>query len=90
MRTNFARVGQSLSIGLQGLQREAAERKEREERAVKEKAREEENIRMLFADRPRLLHLVALGAKTLLQGQASDFLLDGHTQIKGKYQECLY
>ena len=86
MRTDFAKVGQNLSTGLQGLQREAAERREREERAAKEKAREEDNIRMLLADQPGLLHLVALGAKALLQGQASDFLHDGHTQNRGKFQ----
>lgn len=84
MRSEFAKVGQNLSVGLEGLQKEAAERREREERAAKEKVREEENIRTLFADQPRLLHLVALGAKALFQGQASAFLLDGHTQNMSK------
>lgn len=81
----FAYFGQKLGIGLQGLQREAAERREREERVIKEKSKELENMHMLFADQPRLLQLVALGAKALLQGQASAFLIDEQSQSRGRY-----
>lgn len=85
MRLVSAKFEHDMGIRLQDLQREAAERREREERAAKEKARELENMRILCADPPRLLQLVALEAKALLQGQASAFLLDGHAQSRGRY-----
>ena len=86
MRLRLAKFEQSVGIGLQGLERDAAERRKREERAAEEKARELKQIRMLLADQPRMLHLVAHEVKALLQGQASVFLLDKHTQSSGEYQ----
>lgn len=90
MRLCFARFEQNMGIGLQGLEREAAERREREMRAAEEKERELEKLRMLIADPSRLLHLVANGTSALLQGQASALLLDLDTQSKGKLQEHFY
>ena len=84
MRLRFDKFEQDMGIGLKGLEREAAERREREVKAVEEKERELEKLRMLIADPSRLLHLVAHGTSALLQGQASALLLDLDTQSRGK------
>ena len=82
LRLRLAKFEQSVGMGLQGWEREAAERIQREERVVEELRK----IRMLHADQPRLL-----GAfKALLQGQASAFLLDRNTQNNGEHQDYLY
>ena len=85
LRLRVENFEQSVGMGLQGLAREAAERREREVKAAEEKAKELEKLRMLMADPSSLLRLVARGTSTLLQGQASDLLLDLDSQSKGKY-----
>ena len=82
----MANFEQSVGIGLQGLEREAAERREREERIAEETARELRNIRMLVIEQPRNLRLVAHSNKALLQGEASVFLRTEHTQSRGRFQ----
>ena len=62
-------------MGFQGMVREAAERRERDERFIELK-----HIRMLYEDQPRILHTF----KALLHGQALAFLLDRQTQSGGK------
>ena len=63
-------------MGLQGMKREAAERRERDERFIEEL----KHIRMLYEDQQRILHTFM----ALLHGQALAFLLDRHTQSGGK------
>ena len=86
LRLRLANFEQSAGIGLQGLEREAAERREREERVAEETARELRNIRRLVTEQPRNLHVVAHGIKALLQGEASVFLRDGQIQSRGSFQ----
>lgn len=73
-----------MGIGLQGLAREAAERRAREMRAAEEKDSELEKLRMLIADPSSLLHRVAHRISALLQAQGSTLLLNLDTQSKGK------
>ena len=82
LRLRLVKFEQSVGMGLQGLEREAAERTQREERVVEELRK----IRMLHADQPRLLDAF----KALLRGQASAFLLDRNTQSSGRYQDYLH
>ena len=75
MRLRLAKFEQSMGMGLQGLEREAAERRESQERVFEELKK----LRMLYADQPRFLDAF----KALLQGQASDFLHERYTQGDG-------
>ena len=85
MRLRFANFERNMGIGLQGLEREAAERKEREIKAAEGKSRELEDLRRLLADPSKLLRLVANGTSTLLQDQGSTILSDLDTESKGEY-----
>ena len=77
-------------MGLLGLEREAAERRERELRVAKENAKELEQLHMLLTEPSSLLHLVACKTSALLQEQGLAPLLDREAQRKGKHQDCLH
>ena len=75
-------------IGLQGLQRDAAERRYQETNVLEEGRREEETTRMLVQEQSVKLDNfqrgVIHGIKALLLGQASTFVVEGQPLIKSK------
>ena len=87
-RLQLDQVKEDMAIGLQGLQRDAAERRYQETNVWEERRREEEARRKLVQEQSIKLDNfqrgVVHGIKALLLGQASTFVVEGQPLIKRK------
>ena len=75
LRLSLEKFEEDMVIGLQGLERETAERRYQEVKASEERRKEGDTTRLLIQEQSKKLEqFVARGIKALLVGQASQFI----------------